>query len=125
MVICDIGTGGLPDRLLHSARSAHDAVQIIGAFLIGHIILIIGRKHGNEFTDTCHRSHPLLPVKSTRPDSSLWNAADAVSHLSLLISVKCIRRVYKKLCLLAFHECKISQCRYKCKSAAACSEDWL
>ena len=75
-------------------------VQIIGAVLIGHIILIICRKHGNQLTDTCH---DLILCAGEIHQTGLFALECCRCSIAfiLAVSVKCIRRIYKKLSLLA------------------------
>ena len=96
LVICDVWKEGSPYRLHAFARSAHTRFRSSVQSSSRHLILVVCRKHalpvcGYLSQDTSSS----LPVKSTSPASSLWNVADAVSHLATSVSFQCVRRIYK------------------------------
>ena len=98
--------------LLHSQESAHSTVQIIRRIPHRkHSSSLLDGKHAYESTDICKNLFFAVSATSTSPASSLWNFAEDVSHLEIVISCNCVRRVYEKLSFLCFHKCKIRQSR--------------
>ena len=102
MVVADLRTdhSGISNCILKSLGST---VQIVGAFLVGHVILVVGRKHGYQLTDT---SVDLILAAGEVYKSCVLTLEFSGSGVTfgLVVAIQCVGGVYEKFCFLGLHE---------------------
>ena len=104
MVVADLGTdhSGISNCILKSLGST---VQIVGAFLVGHVILVVGRKHGYQLPDT---SVDLILAAGEVYKSCVLTLEFSGSGVTfgLVVAIQCVGGVYEKFCFLGLMKVK-------------------